>query len=269
MQRFVLISHHKVYTLIIKLKKRSVMKKMIVIICLAVFLISCTDKEDTYVDNSIVSVATVENPENLNNFYLILDNNERLYISVSDLKYYRPKDGQRIIAKYKILSSPRADESTYKHGIQLLDSYEILTKDIYRIKPEEQDSIGNDRINVRGLWIGNNFLNVEFDYPGNNRSHSINLVFDSLRNDTDGKIHLEFRHNANGDYPSYSKWGIVSFRLNTLDVSSFTDSVKLVIHSNEFNKPDNQTYELTYRFENLTPYGLKQLVFKKPIDILK
>ncbi len=239
------------------------MKKLILVIMAIVSLISCSDDRDNYYNDSRIDIATVENPENATKFYLKLDNDKVLYTSLSELKYYKPKDGQRIVAKYIVLSST-ADTTQ----IQLLDVYEVLTKDVYKIKPEEQDSIGDDKINIRDIWVGSDYLNVEFDYPGYNKVHFINLVSDSTKTYDDNKIHLEFRHNANGDYPSYAKWGLASFNLSYLNSVVSGDSVKIVIHTNEYGSSAGKTYERTYKLNSAMDASLRQVaVGKSPAKI--
>lgn len=234
---------------------------MILVIMAVVLLISCNDDRDNNYIDSKVDIATVENPDNATKFYLKLDNDKVLYTSISDLKYYRPMDGQRIIANYVVLSSTN-DTSL----IQLLDVYEVLTKDVFKIKPEEQDSIGDDKVNIRDIWIGSDYLNVEFDYPGYNMIHFINLVSDSTKTYDDDKIHLEFRHNANGDYPSYAKWGMASFRLSYLKSIVSADSVNIVIHTNEYGSTTEQTYEQTYKWSSAMEASPGKIVFRKSLE---
>ncbi len=189
-----------------------------------------------------------------------LDNNKRLWTAASELKYYRPKDGQRVIANYTLLSDKPVGAS-YNHDIKLNDVYEVLTKGIFKITPATQDSIGNDYVYIRDMWIGSDYLNVRFDYPGGNKVHYINLVSDSLKTYTDGKIHLEFRHNANDDYPHFNLSGIVSFNLKSLQVAD-KNEVKIVVHAREFNMPESSsTYNLTYK------YGTQAAAAKRNLPI--
>ena len=180
----------------------------------------------------------------------MLDDKTPLRTASSAISYYRPKDGQRVILNYSILSNKPAG-SEYKHDIRINDVYEVLTKGIFNITSATEDSIGNDNIHIERIWVGSDYLNVEFAYPGYNRTHYINLVSDNAKTYTDGKIHLEFRHNANSDFPNYNKWGYVSFDLKSLRQLG-KNSVDLVIHTNEFNS-GNQTYAITY------DYGTKQV----------
>jgi hypothetical protein len=224
------------------------MKKILFGFLALAFLIACNNHEDeNQMLTSFTNIATVENPNQSSAFYFRLDNNDLMWITSTNFPYYRPKDGQRIIANYSILSV-NTQNNLYNHKVTLNDVYEVLTKGIFKIKPANQDSIGNDQIEVRDMWIGSNYLNVEFAYPGYNKIHFINLVSDSTKTYTDGKVHLEFRHNANNDYTTYSKWGMASFDLHSLQSGTTADSINLVIHTKEFSTTVDKTYNLTYKF---------------------
>ncbi len=236
------------------------MKSLIFYLLPLLMLAACSDDEGYSLDNFVIDIATVENPENNTAFFLNLDNNKRLWTAASNLKYYRPKDGQRVIANYTLLSDKPAGAS-YNHNIKLNDVYEVLTKGIFKITPATQDSIGNDFVYIRDMWIGSDFLNVRFDYPGGNKIHFINLVSDSRKTYSDGKIHLEFRHNANGDYPHFNLSGIVSFNLKSLQTAG-KSQVDIVVHTREFNMPTSgNTYNLTYK------YGTQKASAKRNIPI--
>lgn len=224
------------------------MKKIIFSLLALAFLVACNNNEDeNMLPTYFTSIATVANPNQSSGFYFKLDNGDVMKITSTNFPYYRPASGQRIVASYSILTVNN-DNSTYNHQVILNDMYEVLTKGIFKIKPATQDSIGNDQIEIRDIWLGSNYLNVEFAYPGYNKIHFINLISDSTKTYTDGKTHLEFRHNGNGDYPQYSKWGIASFNIKPLEATAVGDSVNLVIHTKEFGTTTDKTYNLTYKF---------------------
>lgn len=236
------------------------MKKIILSALVLVLLSACQYEENDY-QNRTVALATVENPRQSTDFYLIPDNGGRLKVGSSVIPYYRPVDGQRIIADYSITAST-PQSSIYSHVVRLNDVYEVLTKGIFDITPSTQDSIGNDRVRINDIWISGNFLNIEFEFMGYNRVHYINLVKDAGKSYSDGKVHLEFRHNANDDYTDFVKSGIVSFNLNSLRKDN-DNKVSLVIHTNEFYNSDN-TYELTYVY-GTNPVSLSQKQIQMPV----
>ena len=231
-----------------------VLKLFSVFVIAVLFMSGCID-EDKYAGSYRVSIATVENADSTNVFFLRLDNDTLLWTAESNFTNYKPKTGQRIIANYSLLSDKRAT-GLYDYDVKLNDVYEVLTKGIFQISPDKQDSIGHDSIYVSEMWIGSKFLNVEFLYQGYNKTHFINLVSDTAKTYDDEKIHLEFRHNANNDYPMHNRWGIVSFDISSIQ-STTVDSVNLVIHVNVPNKAAEELYELTYYY-NLPSSGIKR-----------
>ena len=225
------------------------MKKFLIGILVVFLITSCNNNEVNSNDNNWQAIATVENPTLSTTFNFRLDNGDLMHTYTTGLVNYKPKDDQRIIANYSFIETNSAASSAIKNNVKLNDVYEILTKGIFKIKPAQQDSIGNDQIEIKSIWMGSDYLNVEFVYLGYNKNHYINLVSDDSKTYTDNKVHLEFRHNTNGDYPSSSKWGMASFDLKALKANhNPNDSVKLVIHTKEYGSTIDKTYPLTYKF---------------------
>jgi len=224
--------------------------KYLLLFLLLPFMTACKDLfDDIFHDKTTVyqeDIATVKNPTLSSKFFFVLDNNRIMQITETDLPSFMPTDGQRIIANYVLLSKSTAD--TTNIPVKLVDVYTVLTKGIFKIKPANQDSIGHDSITIRDMWIGNDYLNIEFAYKGYNKTHYINLVSDASKVYTDGKIHLEFRHNGNGDSPMYNYKGIVSFNLKSLQTGVTGNSLNLVIHVKAPFKTVEQTYGLNYVF---------------------
>ena len=206
-------------------------------------------------NNYRIDIATVKNPGLTSKFSFLLDNNKLMQVTQTNDPTFIPNDGQRIIANYNILSVTKVD-STYTRDVQLNNASLVLTKGIFNITPATQDSIGNDSITIRDMWIGNDFLNIEFAYLGNNKTHYINLVSDASKVYTDGKIHLEFRHNGNGDAPTYYLKGIVSFNLKPLQTGVSATVLNLAIHVKVPYQATEKVYNLPYYFgPNTTLYG--------------
>ncbi len=221
---------------------------LLVLTILSITLFTACNDDDGYsLDKHWIDIATVENQSGRSAFFFNLDDGTKMWTVASNFPNYIPKDGQRILADYTILSDKGEDEY-YDHDVKLNDVYTILTKGIFEVTPETQDSIGYNKINVKNMWIGSDYLNVEFTYPGGNKIHYINLVPAEEVYD-DGKIHLEFRHNANEDNASYALWGMVSFDLRSLqdeDVESFS----IVVHWDSFDTPIEKQKEMEYIFNN-------------------
>ena len=222
---------------------------LIVVVVMPLFFTSCNDDDGYSLGDMWVSIGTVDNPENGSYFTFTLDNGTKMWAAASDIPSYRPKSGQRLIAYYTIISD-KPEDSSYDHDVVLRDAYNVLTKGIFDVTPETQDSIGYDPVKIEDIWIGNDYLNIRFGYNGQNKTHYINLVNDVSKTYDDGKVHLEFRHNANDDAPSRGIRGYVSFDLKSLQ-NEDSDQIELVIHAKEFdtpNEPKETIHELTYDF---------------------
>ncbi len=228
------------------------MKKIFYLLIIPMVIFTSCDDDDGYsLDKFWINMATVENPDNEAYFYMRLDNNDLLWIAATNYYNYTPRTGQRILADYTILND-RPAGSIYQHDVKLNDAYNILTKDIFYITPATQDSIGNDPVGINDMWVGGDFLNVRFYYPGNNKIHFINLVKDlSVEPQETGTIHLELRHNANDDTETFRRYGMVCFNLMSLftQTSTTPQRVNLVIHIKNIDGNDI-TKEFIYDPEN-------------------
>jgi len=228
---------------------KTVLKTILLSLFIPLFAACDFNDNDDYISqNDYVDIATVKNPDSLSTFFFKLDNDKLMWTAASNFYNYRPKNGQRIVAFYSVLSDKRAT-GLYDYDVRLNNVYPVLTKEIFQITTSKQDSIGNDSIFISEIWIGSDYLNVEFRYYGYNQIHYINLVSDGSKMYTDGKTHLEFRHNANNDSPNYYRRGIVSFDLKTLQATTTNKIINLVIHVNVPNQVEEKTYSLTYNFD--------------------
>lgn len=213
-------------------------------VLLLIFFAACNN-DDYSLEKYWIDIGTVENPEKESAFFINLDDGTRLWTAASNFVNYRPDDGQRIIANFTILS----DKTAYDHDIKLNDVYEVLTKPIFQITPETEDSIGNDPIKVRNIWIGNEYLNIEFLYYGEYKTHFINLVPAEKEKPEEGNVYLEFRHNDNDDFKTWIYKGYVSFDIRSLKENSTLDKLILNIAVNDPSE-ENKVYKLEYSIKN-------------------
>ena len=219
------------------------MRNVFLLLFSIVLFMAC-DNDDHF--SHYISVGTVNNPNHDGFFNIELDNNILLKVTKTVAPDYKPPTGQRILAEYTVLN--KNEEINKIYNIKLYDSYNILTKGIFNLTPESQDSIGYDPVGINRMWIGNNFLNIEFYYRGYNKTHFITLAKDE-KTPKDHRVHLEFRHNANKDYEHYFKYSIASFNLTSLQSLTNGQLLELVIYNYD---GENQTHELTYKFGELT-----------------
>ncbi len=207
------------------------------------FFSSCNDDDGYSLDDMYIYMATVR-PIGDNAFDLILDDGTSLW-PVNEYKY-TPRKNQRAIAYFTLISNK---QNGYDHYIVLRKLTNILTKNVIDLTTENQDSIGNDPIKIIRYWIGDDYLNIEFEYKrGGESVHYINLVNNTtLEPNTDNKIHLEFRHNVNGDTQRNGVRGFVAFNLRPY-ITDNKDSVDFVIKVKDFDK--EKEYNLTYKFND-------------------
>ncbi len=222
------------------------MKKMFLLFLALPLFWACENDSSDYV-KTYVRIGTVENPNQSTSFLLKQDDSITTKVVQNYVNYYRPKDKQRVILRYQILDE-KPDSLPQKYDVRVYAVYEILTKDIFKITPQTEDSIGNEPIIIRDMWVANDHLNVEFSYYGYSKTHFINLVSDASNTSTDNKVHLEFRHNSNNDYPYYYTNGMVSFRLDSLKVDGQTKT-DFVVHVNKYGSSGSTTtYDFTYKY---------------------
>ncbi len=218
----------------------------LIVSCIA--LTSCNDDwSDSDNLNYGVSRATISSVEE-GDFRLKTDLGNELLV-VSDIGEYEPKIGQRVILNFVI---EEQIDSLYK--IDLLNLREILTKEVEQVVTVEEDmEFGNDPIELLDIWCAGGYLNVNFRFVGSGMiSHRVSVVENTLvNNPSDGKIYLEFRHNAYDDEYIRGFKGTASYNLapyKTTDGSTVTfeiqfvdDDATITIKTIEYDFLTNQT----------------------------
>lgn len=237
-------------------KYHTIFSVLTIMFVLAPLFQSCSDSNDKY----FLAIATHKISEKSDS-YFVLSNGETMYASNQTTS--KLDDGQRVYVYFEIL-----DEKVngYDYIINIRDLQEILTKSPFVMTEETADSIGDDNINITGLWFSDGYLNVQFQFLGvhsSSKRHMVNLVYNETgeteTNTEDGYTNVEFRHNAFNNPPNEVLNGIVSFKgpfekegVNGLIVryNSIYDKVKyLKINFSEnsatiFSSPDNSYHYL-------------------------
>jgi len=221
------------------------MKKLIVVVVVLLALLPACNKDDKFPQWS--GIGTIEKlVATSDDFVIVLDGGERLVPNkiIVNNDY---ENGERIFAKYTITKT--VDANNYE--VDLYDLDRILTKDIIQLTESIKDSIGNDPVymNEQNIWISNNYINFIFSYYGAYKIHHINLVklYENTHTDN-GRLILEFRHNAHNDYSNVLMSGVVSFNLESLKETNL-DSVRFVVRVKEYNEGSIE-WEGSYIFSN-------------------
>lgn len=146
-------------------------------------------------------------------FYLDCDVWGTLWPVNTDLGWYTPVDGQRVITYFNPLWD---DFEGYDHAVKILGIQNVLTKQVETLTPETDEDFGNDPVTIYqgDITISGGYMNIIFvqNLPAKEK-HRISLVRpqdDAELYGDDGYVHLELRYNDYDDVTGYGAWGIVS-----------------------------------------------------------
>ncbi|MCI1648526.1 MAG: NigD-like protein [Bacteroides sp.] len=199
-------------------------------------LYSC-DNDDGYSlgDFSLPNWATVRVTGSL--YYLDCDYWGTLYPVNTDMSWYQPVDGQRVLTVFNPLSD---NFEGYDHAVKILYIKNALTKGVDVLTDANNGDFGNDPVIIRkgDLNISGGYLNIIFvqNLPKDvDTKHRISLVRseNAGSQETDGYIRLELRYNNYDDLSGVYAYGLVSFNLNSLNINSETKGIKLKLNSAE------------------------------------
>lgn len=237
--------------------------------CLAVLpaLQSCDDLDDGYSigDFSYPNWSTVRVKGNT--FYLESDTWGTLWPINTNMGWYQPVDGQRIITIF----NPIYDNyEGYDHAVKIEKIWHALTKSVEPLTSENDEEYGNDPVFIyKGdITISGGYMNIIFmqNLPKNSGTkHRISLVtcrrcrgsFSRKGND-DGYIHLELRYNDYDDLSGVRAPGLVSFNLKELNITSETKGIKL-----KLNSEVNDEVEITFEKQSDNSAKVSNLDFSK------
>jgi len=172
---------------------------------------SCSLKSDN--DNAPTYLGLGVIKGNEQSFSIMLDNKVVLYPQTG-IKSSVIKDGKRVLFEYsqdqKITEN---GQDNYKVTLYYLDS--ILTKKPIQLTHSRNDSLGNDMVNIKAIWSGSHYLNVDFQlkYGNSTKKHLVNLAIDTIQTSAD-TVNFIFKHNAYNDTYLQAKSGLVSFDMS-------------------------------------------------------
>ena len=132
------------------------MKKIMFFCLIALFTLastSCSSDDEYYsLGDYVVKTATIE-VQSTSPYVIVTDGEdggERLYPSASWVPNFKVHDGQRVWVSYTILKDAEKTADDIDHYVRVNDFAEILTKGIFELTPEKEDSIGNDPVRIKG-----------------------------------------------------------------------------------------------------------------------
>ncbi|NPA36111.1 MAG: hypothetical protein GXO47_04600 [Chlorobi bacterium] len=228
--------------------------KLIFLAGVLVFLsYSCNDDDGYSIGDFWITIGNIEGTQD--NFIVVTDNGERLFPSANMTPGYPVTDGDRLWVNFTILANAE-ENMNFDYYVKINYFKDILTKDIFILTPDNEDSIGHDPVWVKypdnDVWIANNYLNIFFYYEGAPwKVHYINVVSDINNPMTPDSIPiLELRHNKNGDYYTEPLLkGFVSINLTSLqkpDKDSITFVLRAIDANGEYGLDKEYTYKYTY-----------------------
>lgn len=227
------------------------MKNLLLFALLSALLISCNKDESSY-DNYWQSLGIYElTGDGSTDFQILLDNGNTVVPVEITQNSYVPEDGDRVFIYFSIIQEISGDDGKITYNAAIHSIQGILTKDVITLTEENADSIGNDPIYVdsNDIWFTKNYLNIYFSYYANQQIHYVNLIKypnDSIQ--SDGRLILEFRHNANSDEIYYLYNDMVAFDMNSL-YKDGVDSIPFLVKVIDYNS-DTLEWENTYYFDN-------------------
>ena len=221
-------------------------KLLMMVAVLGILTVACNKESET----TGVSIGTIIKTED--HFYLKTDQGNNLYPEKTSINPSQLEDSMRVIAYYTLVGEGDS-EDFYNYYVNLTGVNEILTKPFFTFTSETteevKDSIGYDAVRVHSAWFTDQYLNLEFEYPGGGYTvHYINLVMDEENLTTDdGALILELKHNANNDPYYQSMWSLAAFDLTGL-VNENNEPVEILLR---WMDKDEKYYEKELTFESI------------------
>lgn len=211
---------------------------LIFISILVGMMISC-EKEPTTNLYSTTGVYTISN----DSIYVLSDAKELLYITNNFSEKAKLDSGDRVYAYFTMADGAAVRGADY--NIELVSISKLLLKSVLIVDSENADTLGDDPIQIQALGTALNFLNIRFEFLGNNRVHYVNLA----RNDSilsADTVNLQVYHDENGDTRAQWFSGYVSFDLKSLENPS-ADSVVLRVRALGYDNMVSDKY-ITYKY---------------------
>lgn len=197
--------------------KRTTFIVLIIILLAPLIMQACLDDENiSHHQLAIGTLKVIDGQE----YYFALDEGTKMYPGdTTNIHNYTVHPEQRAFIYFDLLDEK---VSGYDYNAIIYRIEDILTKDIYFMPADKADSIGDDHINITSMWIANNHLNIQYQLYYDDTSdtkHMLNLIVNEAsdgKNDKDGYLTLEFRHNGFNEAQNKLGPGLVSFRLDNI-----------------------------------------------------
>lgn len=188
---------------------------LITMLLVAIPMLQSCDDDGEYEVRPVV-MATVH-LDSGNAYYLELDNGKKLWPEATEIPWYKPVDGQRTWANFTVLND-ETPEDGFDHDVKVNFLFNVLTKNVEELTAENEEEIGDDPAYIEEMWIGGNYLNMQFviNVPVN-ELHRVSLVENTIDNepliDDEGYVCLEYRYNRADQVYNAPRRSYVSYNL--------------------------------------------------------
>lgn len=225
------------------------MRKFLIGLSVALFLgvgfTSCLDddQESTpmrYLEMGIVKMGNADEIRVLTDSELLLELDS--YPTGFDYE-----EDQRVMLQYSV-SKLNQESADYDYLVDVYSVQEVRLKDVIELNEENRDTIGDDQIYINEVWVSGDFLNVDFYFYGDGEVHYINVVKDpEEQTDDPSKVYLQVRHDARDDDMVERYRGIMSFKLEPLQVVDLNE-VELIFENQGFYAMPYSQIEVDYEY---------------------
>jgi len=176
------------------------------LICFAIasFLFSCENKTVDYgLDKYYVEIVTA-----LNSKEFQLDNG-KIIIATSEEKTKAYVLGDRVLMNYTMLTEKEMEDN---YSVRINGSAKIPLGKLTLTSDSAINASMKEPVLLESVWLGSQYLNMKFYINYKSASHSIGLLTDSMRLESD-TLRMYFVHNTNNDPPGYPSNAYLSFNL--------------------------------------------------------
>jgi hypothetical protein len=194
------------------------------IICIAIagFLSSCENKTVDYgLDAYYVEIVTAQ----VKNEFLT--DNGKIIIATPNEKTTTYTSGDRVLLNYTLLSDN-------DNNVRINGSAKVPMGKLTFTSNSAISKAVKEPILLESVWIGSHYLNMQFYLDYKSVTHTIGLLADSTRLDSD-TLRLYFIHDANNDPPGYPNHTYLSFDLEKiLNISGKNRPVSIQINTSNY-----------------------------------
>ena len=222
------------------------MRKQLNILLLLLFCVllsGCLPDNEEKPETIYAVFATVENPNAMSKFYLVLDDSTKLYTAevgeLADSDFGYPKHGRRVFVHYNVLEPASANNIKLKNLIYVPISGITINNTTER----------NDRHRLDMLYPGANYLNVLISHSLSSASSSeYDVLLIKKDSEEEGVAHFDLLYSNEGNSGHDFAMSPICFDLSSLR-TTYPDSVKLVINTYEESSESPKVHTMKYKWQ--------------------